>query len=191
MGVASRRLLLSDVSQAVARPTAVGFPAGLRAVELRSPNPNPIPNRNPDPNPTPNPSQVELREVVRWQKPTPLPQAPSLIEGVIDLRGNVVPVVDLGRGLGLGGRAGGECARICITETDGLVVGLAVDAAVQMLPVDVARLDDPPALATLTGYEAARAVVRRPDDEPLIVLSLEHLLERVYRSAPGDEEEIQ
>ena len=40
VGVASRRLLLSDVSQAVARPTAVGFPAGLRAVELHSPNPN-------------------------------------------------------------------------------------------------------------------------------------------------------
>ncbi len=40
-----------------------------------------------------------IREVVRWQRVTPLPKAPVLIEGVIDLRGAVVPVVDLGRAL--------------------------------------------------------------------------------------------
>ena len=43
---------------------------------------------------------AQLREVVKWQAPTPLPLAPRLIEGVIDLRGAVVPVVDLGRALG-------------------------------------------------------------------------------------------
>ena len=130
----------------------------------------------------------QLREVVRWQTSTPLPNAPKLIEGVIDLRGTLVPVVDLGCALGLGPVAAGPRARICVTESDGLVMGLAVDAAVQVVPVDVARLEDPPALATQTGYDAARAVVRRPDADPILVLSLEHLLERVYRSALSDEE---
>jgi purine-binding chemotaxis protein CheW len=132
----------------------------------------------------------QLREVVRWQRATPLPHAPELIEGVIDLRGVVVPVVDLGRGLGLGPIAAGPRARICVTETDGLIMGLAVDAALEVVPVDVARLEDPPALAIQTGYDAARAVVRRPDAEPILVVSLEHLLERVYRSALGGEEAI-
>ena len=49
--------------------------------------------------------------------------------------------------------------------------------------VDVAQLDDPPALATHTGYDMTRAVVRRPGAEPILVLSLEHVLEGVYRSA--------
>jgi len=40
---------------------------------------------------------TQVREVVRWQPVTPLPHAPALIEGVVDLRGVVVPVVDLGR----------------------------------------------------------------------------------------------
>jgi purine-binding chemotaxis protein CheW len=125
----------------------------------------------------------QVREVVRWQPVTPLPNAPALIEGVIDLRGAVVPVVDLGRALGGVRAAAGQRARIAVTEVDGLVMGLAVDAAVDVIAVDVGNLDDPPALATQTGYDVTRAVVRRPGAEPILVLSLEHLLEGVYRSA--------
>ena len=126
---------------------------------------------------------TQVREVVRWQPVTPLPNAPALIEGVIDLRGAVVPVVDLGRALGGAPVAPGQHARIAVTEVDGLVMGLAVDAAVEVLSVDVANLDDPPTLAVQTGYDVTRAVVRRPGAEPILVLSLEHLLEGVYRSA--------
>lgn len=128
----------------------------------------------------------QMREVVRWQPITPLPNAPSLIEGVIDLRGSVVPVVDLARALGFGRVEPGTQTRIAITEVDGLVMGLTVDAAVDVLPIEVERLEDPPALATQTGYEVTRAVVRRADAEPILVLSLEHLLESVYRSALKD-----
>ncbi|MBW1687956.1 MAG: chemotaxis protein CheW [Deltaproteobacteria bacterium] len=131
----------------------------------------------------------QIREVVRWQAVTLLPNAPTLIEGVVDLRGSVVPVVDLARALGLGSVKSGVRARIAVTEVEGLVMGLAVDAAIDVLPVDVTRLEDPPALATQTGYDAARAVVRRPDAEPIMVLSLEHLLETVYRSALPSKED--
>jgi purine-binding chemotaxis protein CheW len=125
----------------------------------------------------------QLREVVRWQPVTPLPNAPALIEGVIDLRGSIIPVVDLGRALGLASVRPGLRARIAVAEVEGLVLGLAVDAAVEVVPVEVERLEDPPALATQTGYEVARAIVRRPQADPILVLSLEQLLETVYRSA--------
>ncbi|TDJ13785.1 MAG: purine-binding chemotaxis protein CheW [Deltaproteobacteria bacterium] len=128
----------------------------------------------------------QMREVVRWQPITPLPNAPHLIEGVIDLRGSVVPVVDLARALGFGRVEPGTQTRIAITEVDGLVMGLTVDAAVDVLPIELERLEDPPALATQTGYDVTRAVVRRDDAEPILVLSLEHLLESVYRSALKD-----
>ncbi len=126
---------------------------------------------------------AQVREVVRWQAPTPLPNAPALIEGVIDLRGAVVPVVDLGRALGGAPVTPGSRTRIAVTEVDGLVMGLVVAAAVEVLSVDVAHLDDPPMLATQTGYDMTRAVVRRAGAEPILVLSLEHVLETVYRSA--------
>jgi purine-binding chemotaxis protein CheW len=126
---------------------------------------------------------TQLREVVRWQPVTLLPMAPELIEGVIDLRGVVVPVIDLARALGRGRIEAGARARIAVSEIDGLVVGLAVDAAVEVLSVDAAMMEDPPALATQAGYGTSRAVVRRQGAEPVMVLSLEHLLESVYRSA--------
>lgn len=127
----------------------------------------------------------QIREVVRWAPVTPLPDAPELIDGVLDLRGAIVPVVDLGRALGLGPVQPSLTSRIAVVEVDGMVMGLAVQAALEVVPVDVARLEDPPALATQAGYDLARAIVRRPGAEPMVVLSLEHVLERIYRSALG------
>lgn len=124
-----------------------------------------------------------LREVLRWQRPTPLPQAPPLIEGVIDVRGAVVPVIDLGRALGGERVSGGARARIAIAELDGLVVGLAVDAALEVMTVEGSALGDPPGLVTQAGYGMVRAVLRRKDAEPIPVLSLEQIVECIYRSS--------
>jgi len=132
---------------------------------------------------------VNVREVVRWQPVTPLPKSPDLIDGVIDLRGVLVPVVDLGRALNDRKVEASTSARIVVTETDGLVVGFTVDSAVEVLQVGAASMEDPPTLATQAGYDAARAVVRRPDSEPIVVLSLEHLLESVYRSVLSTHED--
>ena len=125
---------------------------------------------------------AHVREIVRSQEITPLPKAPALIEGVIDLRGAVVPVIDLSRALG-----GAPCeitgkSRIAVLDVDELVVGLLVEEAADVLSLDASGLEDPPSLATQAGYEAVRAVVRRPQARPVLVLSVEHILESVYRS---------
>jgi purine-binding chemotaxis protein CheW len=132
---------------------------------------------------------VNVREVVRWQATTPLPKAPALIEGVIDLRGQLVPVVDLGSALNDCKVEPSMSSRIVVTETDGLVVGLVVDSAVEILQIPARSMEDPPPLATHAGYDAARAVVRRPDSDPIVVLSLEFLLECVYRSVQNGHED--
>jgi len=132
---------------------------------------------------------ANVREVVRWQPVTPLPKSPALIDGVIDLRGALVPVVDLGRALNGSSIQPSTGTRIVVTETDGLVVGFTVDSAVEVLQVRAVSMEDPPALATQAGYDAARAVVRRPDSEPIVVLSLEYLLESVYRSVLNTHED--
>lgn len=125
---------------------------------------------------------AHVREIVRTQEITPLPMSPALIEGVVELRDGVVPVIDLGRALG-----GERCeldheARIAVLEIDGLVLGLLVERASDVLSLDPVSLEDPPSLATQAGYEAVRAVVRRPEARPVLVLSLDHILESVYRS---------
>jgi purine-binding chemotaxis protein CheW len=124
----------------------------------------------------------QVREIVRGQELTPLPKAPRLVEGVIDLRGAIVPVVDLGRALGGAPIEAGTSARIAIVEVDGLVFGLRAGAASDVLPVAAADVQSPPALVSQAGYDAVRAVVRRRGAPPVLVLALEHVLESVYRS---------
>lgn len=130
-----------------------------------------------------------VREVARWQPITPLPKAPELIEGVIDLRSVIVPVVDLGRAL-----TGRPCqpdpaTRIVIVEIDNLLVGLTVDAAIEVIQVAASSMEDPPALAIQAGYDTTRAIIRRPGASPILVLSLEHVLESVYKSALATSED--
>lgn len=124
-----------------------------------------------------------LREIVHCQAVTRLPKAPALIEGVIDLRGAVVPVVDLGRVLGGDAVKETERARIAVVQVEGLVFGMRVEAATHVLSIEGTRLEEPPALATQSGYDAVRAVLRRKDDVPVLVLSMDHVLEAIYRSA--------
>jgi len=125
---------------------------------------------------------LQIREIVRAQPVTPLPNAPALIEGVVDLRGVIVPVVDLGRALGGEPIHDEGSARIAVLEVDDMVLGLRVEAAVDVLSVGARSVEAPPALATNSGYDAVRAVVRRSHAAPVMVLSLDHLLESVYRS---------
>jgi purine-binding chemotaxis protein CheW len=131
---------------------------------------------------------AHIREIVRAQEVTPLPRAPVLIEGVIDLRGRVVPVIDLCRALHGAPAPDVRSTRIAVVEVEGLVLGLRVEAAVDVLSVDAAAVEEPPALATQAGYDAVRAVIRRADEPPVLLLSLERLLEDVYRSARAAEE---
>jgi chemotaxis signal transduction protein len=97
-------------------------------------------------------------------------------------------VVDLAQALCGEPVVPGPRTRIAVVEVEGLVLGLVVDAALDVRAVEGAALGDPPPLATQAGYEVTRAVVRCADAPPILVLSLEHLLECVYRSAVRDGE---
>lgn len=129
---------------------------------------------------------TSVREIMRDGEITPLPNAPELIEGVMELRGGVIPVLNLARVLGGERSASTSGSRVVVLECDGLLLGLIVEAATDVLSVDPALLDDVPELATQAGYDTIRAVVRRPGAAPVMVLSLESILERVYRSALVD-----
>ena len=99
---------------------------------------------------------MEVREIRGWTPATALPQAPPFVRGVINLRGAVLPIVDLGARLGLG--AADPTARhvIIVAQVQNQVVGLLVDAVSDILTVTDEEIQPTPDVAS----EMVRTFVR-------------------------------
>jgi purine-binding chemotaxis protein CheW len=99
---------------------------------------------------------MEVREIRGWTPATALPQAPPFVRGVINLRGAVLPIVDLGARLGLG--AADPTARhvIIVAQVQNQVVGLLVDAVSDILTVTDDMIQPTPDVAS----EMVRTFVR-------------------------------
>lgn len=85
-----------------------------------------------------------VREIIRMQEITPVPNAPDYIEGVTNLRGKICPVMDLRRRFGIEvSRTTGD-SRIVVLEIDGEDVGMIVDGVAEVLRVPGGRVEQPP-----------------------------------------------
>ena len=95
---------------------------------------------------------MRVREILKPQKLSGLPGAPSFVEGVINLRGTVIPVVDLRKRFGLEGTDGGAHCRLLITVVDRHPIGLVVDSVTEVATVPVRDLRPPPTVVKVAGY---------------------------------------
>ncbi len=87
-----------------------------------------------------------VREIVRMMKITAVPEAPDYVEGVINLRGRIIPVIDLRKRFREPGIASDKRNRILVAEMEGRLVGLIVDAASEVLKIAQGEIDPPPEL---------------------------------------------
>jgi purine-binding chemotaxis protein CheW len=95
---------------------------------------------------------MRVREIIKPLRLFGLPEAPSFVEGVINLRGSIIPVVDLRKRFGLQERTdGGEC-RLLITVVARQPLGLIVDAVTEVVSIPVRELRPPPAVVKVAGY---------------------------------------
>jgi purine-binding chemotaxis protein CheW len=85
-----------------------------------------------------------VQEIIRLSEITQVPRAPEFIRGVINLRGRIIPVIDLKRKLGLGAVELSRQSRIVVANMDERAIGLLVDGASQVLRVPVSCIEQPP-----------------------------------------------
>lgn len=90
---------------------------------------------------------MRIKEIIRPQKLTPLPKAPAFIEGVINLRGAVIPVVDLRKRFDMQQRDVTASTRLLIVRIAGQSVGLVVDDVTEVITVPLKDIKPPPAVA--------------------------------------------
>lgn len=89
---------------------------------------------------------MSVREIRGWTRATSLPHAPEYVRGVINLRGAVLPVVDLGLRLGIESGEPNERSVIIVVDLGGRTVGLRVDAVSDILSIPTTELQAPPEL---------------------------------------------
>lgn len=85
-----------------------------------------------------------VHEIVRLPDITAVPEAPDYVEGVINLRGKIISVIDLRKRFGERQITPNKKNRILVVEVDGKMVGLIVDAASEVLKVPETEIDLPP-----------------------------------------------
>jgi purine-binding chemotaxis protein CheW len=120
----------------------------------------------------------EVREIIMAGQITPVPRAPIFIEGVLNLRGEVMPVLDLRARFGLPGQAATALSRIIISPISGVFTGLVVDAVDEVRNVDQRRLEDPPPVTT-AGANTYIQKVARTDEGVIFILDIQQLLSDV------------
>ncbi len=116
-----------------------------------------------------------VQEIVRLPEVTPVPEAPWFVEGVINLRGRIIPVIDLGRRLRLPDRPRTRKTRILIVEMDRRQVGLIVDAASEVLRLPPNAVEPPPPMISGIGVEYITGVGKL-GDHLLVLLDLGRVL---------------
>ena len=118
-----------------------------------------------------------VKEIILIDGITQVPQMPHFILGVINLRGQVIPVIDLRKRLNLTVAEINEQSRIMVSRIDGRIVGLVVDAVSQVMKIDPKQIQDPPeTIASVTSdYITGIAKI---SEQMIICLDLQRILDQ-------------
>ena len=117
----------------------------------------------------------DVQEIVRVPEITAVPETPSFVEGVINLRGKIVSVVDLGKRLKIESAPRAKSSRVLIAEVDGKVVGLLVDSVSAILQIPQEAVEPAPDIVSPIGADYIIGVGKLRD-RLIILLDLKKIL---------------
>lgn len=124
-----------------------------------------------------------VQEIIRVSEITQVPRAPEFIKGVINLRGRIIPVIDLKRKLGVGEvDVSARPARIVVVKLKDRQVGLLVDGASQVLRVPLTSIEAAPDEVSEIDSHAIRGVAKLTD-RLIILMDLEKVLSLELKEA--------
>lgn len=118
---------------------------------------------------------MQVQEVVRVPDIAPVPGAPEYVLGIINLRGNVVTVIDTRRRFSLAPREHDDATRIVIVEAKGHVVGLLVDNVAEVVELRASQIETAPNVGNEKTSRFIEGVHSR-DNELLILVDVDRLL---------------
>lgn len=119
---------------------------------------------------------LKVEEIIRIISITKIPNAPDFIEGVINLRGKVIPVIDLRTRLNRIRKEHDNNTRVIVVEVSGITVGFIVDSVREVLRIPKNITEPPPTIVSNVNSEFITAIGKL-EDRLLILLDLEKVLD--------------
>ena len=140
---------------------------------------------------------AQVREIVRLLEITYMPKAPAFIEGVVNLRGQIVAIIDLAKRLGIPSRPRGDTTRIIVIEIGENTVGMIVDSVSEVLRLSSENIEEVPGIIETEVPEHYIRGVGKLKDRLLVLLDLNRVLtseevarvERHIKAAANKKEE--
>lgn len=127
---------------------------------------------------------LRVQEIIRHMELTRVPRTPDFVDGVINLRGRVIPVLDLRKRFGLPSGERTNETRIIVVDVDNKTVGLKVDAVSEVLRLPADTVEPAPAIVTGVESDYIKGVGKL-EGRLLILLDVEKILTRTERDALG------
>ena len=118
----------------------------------------------------------QVKEIINLAEVTPLPDVNSTIEGVINLRGEIIPIINLKKRLGLANTDYPPEARIIVIEIDKQLLGLKVDEAVEVLHLDIKDIQNLPESFLQVENQHLLAGVGKLEERLIVLLDLRRVL---------------
>lgn len=118
---------------------------------------------------------LKVQEIIRMMDITKVPSSPPHVEGVINLRGKVIPVIDLRSRFGMETRPHDNQTRIVVMELHGMIIGFVVDAVSEVLRIQSSTVEPPPSVVAGIESEYIKGVGKL-DNRLLILLDLDKLI---------------
>ncbi len=131
---------------------------------------------------------LRVKEVIRIREITRLPRAPSFVKGIINLRGDVIPIIDLRDKFGLEHREYTSTTRVIVVDVEGRLVGMVVDEASQVVRIPADQIDPPPPIAGGLSTEYIKGVGKL-DEKLVILLNIDRILTREEKVELAEMEE--
>ena len=119
---------------------------------------------------------LQVQEINRMVEITKVPQAPHYVEGVINLRGKVIPIIDLRKRFNLELKEHDKNTRIVVVDIGGNIMGMIVDSVSEVLRLQADTIEPPPELVTGVNSEYIKGVAKL-EDRLLIFLDLSRVID--------------
>ena len=132
---------------------------------------------------------MQIKEIINPLRITPVPRAPAFIEGVIELRGAILPIVDLRKRFDLPLTPATRATKYVIVSIEGRIVGLVVDSVREVLRVARSEVRPAPDLVEDGSAQFFKGVCRRGEGRIIMVLDIDRILssqEKISLARMGD-----